>query len=221
MDLTILGFAFSAGAVAFLSPCVFALLPAYISYYFGMKDNTKSERNFLRRGIMVGFVCAAGAVFVLSTIGLAVSFVGSAITPHIPALRIVVGIFLIVLGLLTLFGIPLSYLVKSKVSTDRSYWGMFGFGSIYALGSAGCVAPVFIGVVTLAASSGFLDGIFVFLAYSAGLSSLLVLTTLLVASAKEAMISKLANIAPHLKLVSGAVMMIVGAYLALLQLATA
>jgi cytochrome c biogenesis protein CcdA len=33
IDTVIIGFAFSAGAVAFLNPCGFAMLPSYVSYF--------------------------------------------------------------------------------------------------------------------------------------------------------------------------------------------
>jgi cytochrome c biogenesis protein CcdA len=39
IDTVIIGFAFSAGAVAFLNPCGFAMLPSYVSYF--VESNTQ------------------------------------------------------------------------------------------------------------------------------------------------------------------------------------
>jgi len=43
LDTVLIGFAFSAGAVAFLNPCGFAMIPTYISY-FVESDYSSSQR---------------------------------------------------------------------------------------------------------------------------------------------------------------------------------
>lgn len=40
LDVVLIGFAFSAGAIAFLNPCGFAMLPSYISYFVERTTNS-------------------------------------------------------------------------------------------------------------------------------------------------------------------------------------
>jgi cytochrome c-type biogenesis protein len=203
--------------MAFLSPCSFPLLPAYVSYYLGLEEAPAKGLEIsrvLRRGVLGGLACAVGAILVLTLIGAAVSVFGGAVALYIPALGLVVGVLLVILGVLMLFGPPVSFRVRVKVGTRKGYLGLLGFGVIYALGSAGCVAPVFIGVVSIATLSGLLGGVVIFLSYAFGLSLLLIVTTMMVAGAKELAIARLMRAMPYVKQAGGLVMIVVGVYLA-------
>lgn len=217
MDLTGVAFAFSAGMVAFLSPCSFPLLPAYISYYLGLKETSPRKDQstaVLRKGILGGITCAVGAILILSLIGVGVSAFGGAITPHIPKMELIVGVILVVMGMLMLLGTPLGFHVKTKAGTRKGYVSLFGFGALYALATAGCVAPIFVGVILRAISSGFIGGMTIFLSYALGFSLLLIIVTLLVASAKEMAMAKLMQAMPYVERVGGLILIVVGVYLA-------
>lgn len=215
MDLASITFAISSGMVAFLSPCAFPLLPAYISYYLGL-DETPAKGQVsavLKKGIVGGLACAVGAVLVLGLIGVGVSVAGGAISTHISKMELIAGAILVGMGVLMLLGAPLGFRIKARAGTRRGYAGLLGFGALYALVSAGCVAPVFIGVISVAASSGFIGGMAVFLAYALGLGLLLVVVTLLVASAKEMAMAKLMRVMPYVEKVGALVLIVVGVYL--------
>lgn len=217
MDLASIAFAFSAGMVAFLSPCSFPLLPAYISYYLGLKETSPRKDQataVLRKGILGWIACAVGAILILSLIGVGVSAFGGAITPHIPKMELIVGVILVVMGVLMLLGTPLGFRIKTKTGTRKGYASLFGFGALYALATAGCVAPIFVGVILRAISSGFIGGIAIFLSYALGLSLLLIIFTLLVASAKEMAMAKLMRAMPYVERVGGLILIVVGVYLA-------
>jgi cytochrome c-type biogenesis protein len=215
MDFASITFAFSAGIVAFLSPCSFPLLPAYISYYLGLETSLGKGQGaaVLRKGILGGVVCAVGAILVLSLIGVGVSAFGGAIGPHIPKMELIVGAILVIMGMLMLSGASLGFRIKIKASTRRGYTSLFGFGILYALATAGCVAPVFLGVVSRAVSSGFAGGMAIFLSYALGLSLLLIIVTILVASAKEMMMTKLMRAMPYVGRVGALILIVVGVYL--------
>jgi cytochrome c-type biogenesis protein len=216
MDVANITFAFSAGMVAFLSPCSFPLLPAYISYYLGLEETSPrkgKDAAVLKRGILGGVVCAVGAILVLSLIGIGVSAFGGAIEPHIPKMELIVGAILVIMGMLMLFGTPLGFRIKMKAGTRRGYTSLFSFGILYALATAGCVAPVFIGVVSRAISSGFVGGMMIFLFYALGLSLLLIIVTLLIASAKEIMMARLMRAMPYVGKVAAIILIVVGVYL--------
>src|SRR5262249_41246559 len=69
------GFAFSAGLIASLNPCAFAMLPAFAAYYLGIDDDRRRLSLPARaaRGVAVGATMTAGFVVVFTTIGLLVS----------------------------------------------------------------------------------------------------------------------------------------------------
>lgn len=216
MDFASITFAFSAGMVAFLSPCSFPLLPAYISYYLGLGKTSAGKgqaATLLREGFLGGIACAVGAILVLSLIGIGVSAFGGMIRPHIPKMELIVGVILVVMGVLMLLGTPLGFRIKMKASARRGYLSLFGFGILYALATAGCVAPVFLGVVSRAISGGFIGGMIIFLSYALGLSLLLIVVTLLVVSAREMAIAKLMQAMPYVERVGAFILVVVGVYL--------
>ena len=93
-----IAFAFAAGFVSFLSPCVLPLVPAYIAHLTGVTTDpeaTASRRETLSHAL--AFVLGFGVVF--TAIGASVGIVGSLVSDQMPALEKLAGIFLIVLGL--------------------------------------------------------------------------------------------------------------------------
>jgi len=94
MDWTSIGFAFSAGVIAFFSPCAFPMLPGYISYYLGFlesKDVEATKKNtisqVLKDGVIGGVSCALGAVAVLTTIAIGISIGISLLASALPVRR--------------------------------------------------------------------------------------------------------------------------------------
>ena len=127
----------------------------------------------------------------------------------------IVGIILIIMGIVVLLGVNLKLPFKMKTSASgKGYVSLFAYGILYALAAAGCTAPIFISVVIKAfASSTFIDGLLVFFSYALGLGVLLVIVTILVASAKEAMITKMKRIMPYVQKIGAAVLIVVGIWL--------
>jgi cytochrome c-type biogenesis protein len=208
-------FAFVAGIVAFLSPCSFPLLPAYVSYYLGLKEPSAKGRAgpLLKRGILGGMACAGGAISTLVAIGIGVSAVGGATASHITAMELTAGAILVLMGALMFLGKGPTFHIKAKAGTRMGYAGLFGFGAIYALATAGCVAPLFIGVVAVAVSSGFPGGVVIFSSYALGLGVLLVVVTLLVASAKEMIMARLMRSMKYITRTGGLILIGTGVYL--------
>lgn len=226
MDWTGIGFAFAAGVIAFFSPCAFPMLPAYISYYLGLMENKDVEGptktniiQVLKDGVVGGVSCALGAVAILAAIGVGISLLGStvrdAIKENVALMEPIVGIILIVMGIVMLMGLNLKLPFKIKKGVKgKGYVSLFAYGILYALAAAGCTAPIFISVIIKAfASSTFIDGLLVFFSYALGLGVLLVIVTILVASAKEVMITKMKRIMPYVQKIGAAVLIVVGIWL--------
>ena len=99
-DLTIL-VAFAAGVISFLSPCVLPLVPAYLGQLtaIAVAANASglppSRWTAMRHAF--AFVAGFGGVFTL--LGITATFAAGPIVDYLPALRMLGGAILIVLGL--------------------------------------------------------------------------------------------------------------------------
>jgi cytochrome c-type biogenesis protein len=98
-ELTLL-LAFGAGVISFLSPCVLPLVPAYIGQLtvvavVGQASAAPSRWLAVRHAF--AYVVGFGAVF--TVLGVSATFLGGPLADHLPALRTVGGVLLIVLGL--------------------------------------------------------------------------------------------------------------------------
>ncbi|QIB73844.1 cytochrome C biogenesis protein [Halogeometricum borinquense] len=134
-------FAVSAGAATFLAPCAYPLLPGYISYYVGRDDSDTGG------AIVRGTAAAIGALVVLVTVAGVLFTAGTAVVSHLTLLEPIIGVALIVLG--ALFALGHAPTLHMQLPERRSSVGGFAvFGGVYALAAAGCVVPVFVGVVT-------------------------------------------------------------------------
>ena len=66
-------YAFSAGMVATINPCGFAMLPAYIAYHLGLADESKSALARSTYGTAMGLVATLGFVTLFGSVGLIIS----------------------------------------------------------------------------------------------------------------------------------------------------
>src|SRR6478752_10254153 len=99
-DLTIL-VALAAGVISFLSPCVLPLVPAYLGQLTaiavaGSADGARPSRWLAMRHALA-YVAGFGAVFTL--LGITATFAAGPLVDYLPALRVIGGAILIVLGL--------------------------------------------------------------------------------------------------------------------------
>jgi cytochrome c-type biogenesis protein len=99
-DLTIL-VALAAGVISFLSPCVLPLVPAYVGQLSAIAvasaaDGSRPSRWTAMRHALA-YIAGFGTVFTL--LGITATFAAGPLVDYLPALRIVGGVVLIVLGL--------------------------------------------------------------------------------------------------------------------------
>lgn len=221
VNLAIASLAFSAGMISFLNPCGFAMLPAYISYYFAKEDHhTTFKRIF--QAILIGLIVSLGFMAVYVSAGLVFSYVSSALKRYIPIIGISVGSILIILGIAMLFNfkhnlIPLKIINlgdKLKNKKGKGYLGFFSYGVGYALASMGCTLPIFIMIVGSALSLGnFFDSILVFILYTGGKSLFMIITTILLATTKGLAINYLKTLMKYIKNISAVTIILAGAYI--------
>jgi cytochrome c-type biogenesis protein len=171
------GLAFLAGLASFLSPCVFALVPAYIGYLGGRsvasaRGGKVSHWTSFSHG--VAFVLGFSLVFI--ALGVASSALGGLLYDSKVWLARIGGVVVIIFGLhmTGLLRIPfLEYDLRPHSTPDRKrgYLASFLMGIFFSAGWAPCVGPILGAILTLSFSGGsVLQGVILLSAYSAGLA---------------------------------------------------
>jgi cytochrome c-type biogenesis protein len=212
-----LALAFSAGLVATVNPCGFAMLPAYLSYFVGTGGDTAETRTgAVRRALIVGGIVSVAFLVVFGITGVLITAGFQTITDAIPWLALVVGIGVFVLGVAMLRGFELTVgLPKAgRVRQGRSLRTIFTFGVSYAVASLSCTLPVFLSVVALQAQrTDFVSGVVTFLAYGAGMSMLLLGVTIAVGLGQQRLVSALRRSAQYVNRAAALILMAAGAYI--------
>lgn len=176
-----LAVAFAAGALSFLSPCVFPLLPSYVGVISGLSmdeltSGDDEERARVRRRVLAnGLIFVAGFTTVFLALGASATLLGSTLRDHRDQVAAVGGILLVLFGLILLgvLRIPgadreLRFRVRSQGARKA---GVFAIGLAFGAGWTPCIGPVLAGILTLAASAASLaEGLWLLLAYSLGLA---------------------------------------------------
>ncbi|NLV73928.1 MAG: cytochrome c biogenesis protein CcdA [Chloroflexi bacterium] len=145
-----------AGLLAFFSPCVLPLVPAYLGYMAGTTVSGLASTSRWRIALhALVFTLGFGLVFTL--LGAAAGLLGSALGRYLPAVVRIGGVFLIILGLdlLGLVRIPFLQMERRlEVRPKRSgYWASFLVGMVFAAGWTPCIGPVLASILVLAANS--------------------------------------------------------------------
>ncbi|MGM0619147.1 MAG: cytochrome c biogenesis CcdA family protein, partial [Actinomycetota bacterium] len=193
-------FAFTAGLVATLNPCGFAMLPAYLSYFMGLDDGEAASSSNAVRAVQVGAVVSAGFLLVFGLAGILITLGVRAVVDALPWIAMLVGIGVIGLGVALLTGRELRVRLPKANSAPggRGMGGVFWFGVSYAVASLSCTLPVFLVVVAgTIPQLGFIAGVATFLVYGLGMSTLLLLVTLSLAFGKRALITRLRHASQH------------------------
>ncbi|MBA7475696.1 Thiol:disulfide interchange protein DsbD [subsurface metagenome] len=175
MEEVSLWFAFSAGLLSFLSPCVLPLVPVYLASLAGPEIfDAKAIRNriliFLHS---LSFVIGFSIVFII--LGAGVGLAGFAISAHLVVIRQIAGSLLIVFGLFMLAALKVPWLNYEKhlnpsLSHTTGYLRSFLTGGIFSLAWTPCVGPILGGILTLALSSETAgQGAYLLAVYSLGL----------------------------------------------------
>ena len=209
--------AFSAGMVATLNPCGFAMLPAYLSYFMGLQDDEKkTTAGALRSAFAVGAVVSAGFLLVFGLAGIVITAGFRSVIDWIPWLALTIGVAVTILGLAMLRGFEMTIgLPKAKrAGKGRGHGNVFGFGISYAVASLSCTLPVFLTVVaTQLTQRSFIGGLVIFLAYGVGMSIVLMGITVVMALGRQGLVSRLRAASRYINRVSGAILVLAGVFI--------
>jgi cytochrome c-type biogenesis protein len=220
MDLVniTIGLAFIAGLASFLSPCVFALVPAYIGYLGGraVGGETNEKNRWITFTHGLAFVIGFSIVFV--TLGVAASMIGRLAYDFRSVLTKIGGIVVIIFGLhmIGVFRIKFfEYDTRIQQLPDRK-WGYLSsafMGVIFSAGWSPCVGPVLGAILTLSLNGGSISqGVSLLSAYSAGLAIPFLIAALGVGWVSN-ILRKYGKVTRYVEIGMGALLVIVGIFL--------
>ena len=218
-----LALAFSAGMVATVNPCGFALLPAYLSYFLGLEGTgpdgpdgaPRPARSPVLRALAVSAAVTAGFLVVFGVMGVIWSSVSGVIGQRLPYFTIVVGLVLVVLGIAMLRGFePILRVPHLDLTRNsRELGSMFLYGISYAVASLSCTIAIFISIVsTTLDSATFGSSVATFLAYGLGMGMTLAILTIAVAVARTGILTTFRRLLPHMNQISGVLLILAGAF---------
>jgi cytochrome c-type biogenesis protein len=173
-----IGLAFLAGLVSFFAPCVFTLIPAYISYLGRNSLSTKNDNPSRMRfeTVIHGFAFVLGFSFVFISLGVAFSFLSQFFFEARGILAQVGGVVVILMGLnmTGLLHIPfLEYDLRkqSRLGVGGGLVSSFLMGIFFSAGWSPCVGPTLSLILTLAVENANIgQGILLLSFYSLGMA---------------------------------------------------
>lgn len=174
---------FVEGLASFISPCILPVIPIYISYFGAESKNSK-------KAIInsIGFVVGFSLIFIM--LGVFAGTFGKLVHEYANYINIILGLFLIIIGLNYMGVIFVKFLNKSKeIQKDKKDLTLISsvlFGVIFSLSWTPCVGAFLSSALILASTTGsVLKGAILLLLYSLGLGVPFLVTTLLLEKVKK------------------------------------
>ncbi len=227
------------GVLTFFSPCSFPMLPGYMTHYLGLRDSRNQ-----RKALLGGMAAAAGIVLLFLGVAILVGIFGNVISQYVVYLEPILGVMLVLMAILIILDININFglltfpikkgMAFSKRTMDRirgkeevegeakmvkdieegGYVGLFLYGVGYGAAAAGCMAPVVIALITLAASMGsFMASVGIFLVFSLAMALLMVVITVALGHYGNDALKKLKVNPKTVRILSSLVLLVVGVYL--------
>lgn len=156
--------AFFAGILSFLSPCVFPLLPSYVSFITGLSfekltADSKEERAKIKRLTVSNslfFILGLSVIYV--ALGASSSLIGKFFREYQETIRIAGGVLTIIFGLFIAGILKLDFLMRERKfhmhGRPTGYLGAFLIGMTFAAGWTPCIGPILGSILSISASSG-------------------------------------------------------------------
>jgi cytochrome c-type biogenesis protein len=205
-------FAFLAGFVSFLSPCVLPIIPGFLAYLAGTSigDATKHRFAVFMNSLffVVGFSVVFAALGVL--LNTLLEQVAYGVTAWLSRIGGVIIIFfgLSLVGLIHVAFLEAEYKPQVTRKFNSRYVTSFIFGAAFAVGWTPCVGAILGGILGLAASHPG-SAFFLLLVYALGLGIPFLMTGLF-ASQANALFLKYAYLVKYVNIVFGILLIGIG-----------
>ena len=206
---------FLEGIASFISPCVLALIPTYISYLAGTTideiENSQHSKHTLMMNAL-GFVF--GIFIVFGALGATATTLGRVLNMNTALLQKISGVIIIIFGVFYMGLIDLSFMNREKrihvKKVVPTIGGSIIFGMSFAFGWTPCIGPALGSVLMMAANAATLwNGILLLSVYTMGLGILL----LLIAFFVDKLIGSIQKMYKHfglIKIMSGILLIMIG-----------
>ena len=189
-------YSFILGVLAAVNPCGFVLLPTYLIFFLGTREETElttSER--IRRALVVSSGISIGFLAIFFVIGVISRLFTQWIELNAKYASLAIGIVLVIGGARMLSGwTPKFALPQIGGVQTKTFRATVIYGVAYAVASIGCT----IGFLTTAvfgsiALHGFISGVFSILLYGLGMAMLVTALTVSLAFAKTGIVTMIKN----------------------------
>ena len=166
-------FAFGAGFISFLTPCVLPIIPGYISYITGKNLSEISQDRSIVLYKTILFSLGFSLVFI--ALGITASTIGNILLFLSNELRIAAGILIILFSLQMLGLLKIQFLNQEKRIDTKGYRDNYIFpfivGAAFAFGWTPCIGPVLGSILALSATEASISkGVLLLSFYSLGLA---------------------------------------------------
>lgn len=208
-----LALAFTAGMIASINPCGFALLPAYVGAFVAGDDtDVRADRRILRAvGVSAAVSTGFAAMFII--VGVVFSSASTALRQQMPWVTIAVGVAMLAMGLAVIAGWKPRLPLAARTSAGRSdAVGMASFGFTYALVSLSCTLGPFLSVSTFAMQRSFAGGIATYITYAAGMGTIILALSVSAALAHDSLTDALRSASRYTPRIAGALLLLSGGY---------
>ncbi|WP_136689916.1 cytochrome c biogenesis CcdA family protein [Halorhabdus amylolytica] len=200
-------FAFATGVATFFAPCAYPLLPGYVGYYMRTSGATDTPR--VSGALVRGVAASVGILVAFVVLAALTVTAGRALTEWLPSLEVVVGAVLVGLGLLTLSDRSIGW--HARLPERRtSIPGFVAFGALYAVAATGCLAPVFLGIVSQSLTFPLYGTLAVLGGYAAGMVVLMIGATVAIAVGVDVGRQRLPALSGRITQVAGIALLLAG-----------
>lgn len=223
LELGLVAGAFLAGLLMFLAPCTLPLIPAYLAFISGIKEQDAHDplrARAVRRAVLINgcsFIIGFSVVFV--AFGMLAGFFGTVAGSIRSVLVPLGGVFIIVFGLVMLDVLHLPFLKKEhhlrlpRLLQPGHPAASALIGAFFALGWSPCIGPVLATILFLASfKATVLSGGLLLFIFSLGLAIPFLLTALAFSAATR-YIARLTQVSVALNAIGGLVLVIIGGLL--------
>ena len=189
-------YSFILGVLAAVNPCGFVLLPTYLIFFLGVREETEliaSER--IRRALVVSSGISIGFLAIFFVIGVISRLFTQWIELNAKYAALAIGVVLVIGGARMLSGwTPKFATPQLGGAQTKTFRATVVYGVAYAVASIGCT----IGFLTTAvfgsiALHGFVSGVFSILLYGLGMAMLVTALTVSLAFAKTGIVTIIKN----------------------------
>lgn len=213
--------AFLGGLLTFLSPCIFPLIPGYLSFMSGESiENLKTGENQSKisprvKAFLGAVFFGLGFTIVFVALGASATSIGSFFREYQRLLAQIGGVVVIIFGLHMLGVFKIKFLMKTaRINYSKKafpfYINAFILGFVFVLGWTPCIGPILASILAVASQeSSISKGMVLLLVYSLGLWIPFLVSALAVNEVMAA-IKKAGNVIIWVERVAGALLIIIG-----------